>query len=189
MGWQARWRDLILAGGVALVAGCSSESHDCCDTSADPCCEASCGGTVTAACLAERQCMAQGGTFGGVSYPSPGVMATVCNFALDQDANFPDVTAEDASEDVPTAVDTGPVSFCCNANSDPCCPYMYCGQPRTPECIEEMACMADGGTWNVTEPVPDGGSHCVVASDGAAPADAAGPDATPESGPPDAGSD
>ena len=136
--------------------------------------------------------MAQGGAFGGVSYPSPGVMATTCNFVVD--ASVPDVATEDASEDVSPAVDTGPVSFCCNANSDPCCPYMYCGQTRTPECIEEMACMADGGTWSVTEPVPDGGSHCVIASDGAAPADAAadagpdaGPDATPDGEPPDAG--
>jgi hypothetical protein len=33
--------------------------------------------------------------------------------------------------------------FCCNANPDPCCPYINCGAPLTAAC----ACALEGGTW------------------------------------------
>ncbi len=43
---------------------------------------------------------------------------------------------------------------CCNANGDPCCGYLYCGDPLTAGCSAELACKADGGTYNLyTEPV------------------------------------
>jgi hypothetical protein len=35
---------------------------------------------------------------------------------------------------------TGP-TFCCNANPDPCCPYLHCGEPLNAAC----ACKLDGG--------------------------------------------
>ncbi len=33
---------------------------------------------------------------------------------------------------------TNPSTFCCNANADPCCPQLYCGAPRTPECTSRL---------------------------------------------------
>lgn len=56
---------------------------------------------------------------------------------------------------------------CCNANGDPCCEYKYCGGALTQECSQEMACEADGGTWDYT---------------GACTHDAGVPDAAPEAG-------
>jgi hypothetical protein len=44
---------------------------------------------------------------------------------------------------------SGGVPFiCCNANGDPCCTYLYCDASLTPACSAELACQADGGTWN-----------------------------------------
>jgi hypothetical protein len=64
-------------------------------------------------------------------------------------------------------VDAGPpdgISFCCNANPDPCCPSESCGQPETSACT----CTKNGGTWNYS--APDGG-RCEAAEAG--PGDAA----------------
>jgi hypothetical protein len=55
---------------------------------------------------------------------------------------------------------------CCNANSDPCCPYLYCGQSMTAEC----ACELDGGVPDYTD------ETCVLPADAAA--DAGASDAT-----------
>jgi len=54
------------------------------------------------------------------------------------------------------ASSVGPPAFCCNANSDPCCPFLHCGQPITPAC----ACQSDGGTWSVTD------GTCLQSEDG-----------------------
>jgi hypothetical protein len=96
----------------------------------------------------------------------------------------------------------GPPSFCCNGSHDPCCESRNCGAPLTADCTAKMECDAQGGTWNYLSP-PD----CVFDS-GAGPtpevdagsfnlwSDAAvdgplgseaGPDATPDSEPSDAG--
>jgi hypothetical protein len=53
-----------------------------------------------------------------------------------------DVRSSDANEEMPF-VGGG----CCNANGDPCCEYLHCGGSLTPECSEEMACQAEGGTF------------------------------------------
>jgi hypothetical protein len=55
------------------------------------------------------------------------------------------------------------VSFCCNANGDPCCTYLHCDAGLTPACSAELACQADGGTWD-----PFGGTGCSHPGDGAA---------------------
>jgi hypothetical protein len=62
---------------------------------------------------------------------------------------------------------------CGNAGPDPCCEYKYNGGPLTPECTSEMACEAEGGTWN------DGVQACGVPTE-------AGPDAPFDSAAPDA---
>src|SRR5258708_1700266 len=127
------------------------------------------------------ECEAAGGTFGGVSYPSPGVMATTCNFM--QRLNGGDSSTEDAADDADgaPAIETGSFSFCCNANSDPCCSYQYCHASLTRACSEELACQADGGTYSpVYVPQPDGSAALIGCT-------FAGPDAAPDSAPSDAG--
>lgn len=180
--WEARLRDLILAGGAVVVgaAACSIEaSTPCCNLSPDPCCAHDhCGGPITVDCLGARSCEAQGGTFGGVYYPSPGVMATTCNFTID--AGGGDSATEDSTTDAP-AFDAGSFFQCCNANSDPCCPYMYCEASLTPECSDKLVCTSEGGTWSLYEPVPDA-SHCVLAQDGLFAADAGSDAEAGESG-------
>jgi len=47
------------------------------------------------------------------------------------------------TSDAGTAPDTS-FNQCCNASSDPCCMFEYCGASLTPDC----ACELDGGTWN-----------------------------------------
>jgi hypothetical protein len=59
---------------------------------------------------------------------------------------------------------------CCNANSDPCCPSKYCGEPVSAAC----ACQLDGGAWTY-----EGQGRCSAGD--ASPADAGGPtDAAPD---------
>lgn len=41
----------------------------------------------------------------------------------------------------------GGLNFCCNAARDPCCTYLHCGAPITPECSAELACQVEGGTY------------------------------------------
>jgi hypothetical protein len=89
----------------------------------------------------------------------------------------PDATT-DAQRDA--GIDTGVVGGgCCNANGDPCCEFMYCDAAISSQCVQEMACQADGGVWNLDYPescsfgdggAPDGG-EAGVAGDGA-PGDA-----------------
>jgi hypothetical protein len=73
-------------------------------------------------------------------------------------------------------VSTGGPTFCCNANSDPCCPYLYCDASLTPSCSAELACKADGGTFDPYIVQPDGsfGASCSPADAG--PGDAHGSD-------------
>src|SRR5258708_34909149 len=119
------------------------------------------------------ECEAAGGTFGGVSYPSPGVMATTCNFM--QRLNGGDSSTEDAADDADgaPAIETGSFSFCCNANSDPCCSYQSCHGSLTRPGSAGLACQADGGTFRpVYRPQPDGGASviaCTFARSEAAP--------------------
>jgi hypothetical protein len=109
MGWEARLRDLILAGGaiVAASGACTSNSEHCCNLSMDPCCDVQCGGAVSSECRAKMQCEAAGGTYGGAYNPSPGVMATTCTFMV---RSSDDASTEDAGEDAP-ALDAGSFVF------------------------------------------------------------------------------
>jgi hypothetical protein len=57
-------------------------------------------------------------------------------------------TVENAPIDAGNATDAGntvdATNFpfpCCNANGDPCCPYLYCGAQMTPACAAQL----DGG--------------------------------------------
>jgi hypothetical protein len=65
--------------------------------------------------------------------------------------------------------------FCCNGSMDPCCESRYCGEPMTVECMETMACEAEGGMLH-------GVAGCVHPG----PSDASD---TPEVEPSDAGAD
>jgi hypothetical protein len=66
MQWRDRLRDLVLAGGAAAVAACSSSSTGptggvpCCNANPDPCCASTyCGAAVSTQCLCQRD----GGTW------------------------------------------------------------------------------------------------------------------------------
>ena len=65
MGWESRWRELVLAGGAVLVAGCNTSScGGCCNANGDPCCqEKFCGAPMTPVCAQEIACEAEGGIF------------------------------------------------------------------------------------------------------------------------------
>jgi hypothetical protein len=55
----------------------------------------------------------------------------------------------------------GVPSFCCNANGDPCCTYLYCHAPLSPECSAKLACDAEGGVWSYQS------SNCASGQDAA----------------------
>jgi hypothetical protein len=177
MSWEARWRDMILAGGAVLAAACSSTSQPgspgpnfCCNANGDPCCQyLNCGGSLTPACSEKMACEADGGTW---NYGTDG-----CGVVVEAG---PDAIADSPAD----APDTQPDPFCCNAASDPCCRYLNCGAALTPECSAELACKSDGGTYSAFPYTDADGSYV---SSGCFFSSEAGPDATPDSEPPDAG--
>ena len=65
-----------------------------------------------------------------------------------------DATADDAAADAAGGDASADATFgfdapgCCNAAPDPCCEYLYCDAAITPQCTQEMACEAEGGTWD-----------------------------------------
>ncbi len=69
-----------------------------------------------------------------------------------------EASATDAPADSPSDAVYNP--FCCNLVADPCCQYLHCGGALTPACTSELACQADGGTWEI------GGSTCSFSTDG-----------------------
>ncbi|MBV9948144.1 MAG: hypothetical protein JOZ69_14915 [Myxococcales bacterium] len=168
-------------GGPALNEG--GPSLFCCNANSDPCCGyLHCGGSMTPACAGELACQADGGTWQSVGYqlPDGGWAFGSCTVPGDggvsdggdeKDPNAPgpvdaaplDAAPSDAGPFDAAPLDAGPFdapfpSMCCNANSDPCCPYVACGAPMTPLCAEKLACEADGGAWDsVGRPLPDGG--------------------------------
>jgi hypothetical protein len=140
MSWEQRLRDLILAGGTFVAAGCGKTqsqsavdasapaldawvpSGECCNANPDPCCEVdSCGAPMTPACACERD----GGTWNsalsdggeGCGFPAPACL--------------------------------------CGGSNDPCCAVNSCGAPMTAEC----ACEEEGGTWR-PDLGADGGPGC-----------------------------
>ncbi|HEX4445679.1 MAG TPA: hypothetical protein VH044_03055 [Polyangiaceae bacterium] len=154
MSWEQRLRDMVLAGGAGLLAavgcvdgsggggdsgadggsggdGSSGSSGVCCNANSDPCCPSLyCGAVVTPECTSKMACESDGGTWD--------IASQACSKAQD-------AALEDASPDAVTYPD---VSFCCNANADPCCPSLHCGATQTVVCTEKMACESDGGTWD-----------------------------------------
>ena len=116
--WEQRLRELVLAGGAVLATGC---------VDATP----------------EPPPNPMGST--------PEVDATPAEAAPDAPADSTRDSAVDAARDAPADVASEPFEaspFCCNADPDPCCVYLNCGEPITPTCMQEMACQADGGSWN-----------------------------------------
>ena len=165
---------MLLAGGVVAVAACSSSSQGttgvnfCCNGNGDPCCRyQSCGAPLDDACRAELACQADGGTYD----PSGG---NGCTFFSE--------AGPDSAADAGTDVVIGP--FCCNANGDPCCRYESCGAPLDDACRAELACKADGGTFNPYQYTEPDGS---IVNAGCSLSSEAGSDAAPDSEPPDAG--
>jgi hypothetical protein len=91
MGWETRWREMILAGGTVAVAACSSKPtlNVCGNGNGDPCCEyknygSQHGPQPTAECKVELGCEAEGGTYEPIDNNS----TWGCNFS--GDAMVPD---------------------------------------------------------------------------------------------------
>jgi hypothetical protein len=192
LSWEQRLREIVLAGGAIAAAACADNAGTstdaahtfggdaCCNGSPDPCCQVlGCGEPMTAACA----CQMDGGTpnysvdgsdsvFLGTNSP-----AVTCSFPGDAGPN--DAAADGdggrPSDALPDIVNTFPdVSFCCNANPDPCCQFLHCGGAMTPQCSVELACQADGGTWSEFVQFADGsvGPSCLPGDAG--PGDAGG---------------
>jgi hypothetical protein len=171
---------------ASVDAPVSLDGAGCCNANPDPCCAHQfCGGPLTPECSAELACQADGGTYDYVDVPQPDGSYAPIGCVLPgpdaaPDSGPPDGGAEAAADAAPDVVYS---PFCCNANPDPCCQYLYCGGSLTPECTAELACQADGGTydpWQITQ--PDGSVTYPSCS-----FPEAGPDATPDSEPSDAG--
>jgi hypothetical protein len=64
-------------------------------------------------------------------------------------AGSSDAGAADADSSVPS-----PGFFCCNANPDPCCEYLFCDAALSPACACELL---DAGAPTIE---PDGGPGC-----------------------------
>ena len=139
MSWKRRLSEMMLAGGavglcVGYDEGCTSSSDTvgCCNANGDPCCPVDyCGAPMSPECQAEKSCQAAGGEYSDLGQ---------C---------FDDGGKEDA---------TPSLLGCCNANGDPCCPFLYCDAGITAQCQAELACI-DAGRW-------DGNTDtCVAPSD------------------------
>jgi hypothetical protein len=72
MNWKQRFREMLIAGGVAgAYLGCSQAGSGspgggglnfCCNANGDPCCAVDyCGAPMTPECQAEKECLADGG--------------------------------------------------------------------------------------------------------------------------------
>jgi|CZKU01.1.fsa_nt_gi hypothetical protein len=193
MSWEGRWRELVLARGAVAVAACTSTRSGvpCCNANGDPCCEYQyCGAPLTPACSQKMACEADGGTW-DYGYPND-LEPTACAFP--SEAGLPDGPAGDAALDsslgtggdatldspIEASPTDGPnLDECCNATSDPCCAYESCGAPLTPECSVELACWADGGSWNFGSCALPSGAGSDASSDspfpeGGEPGDAGG---------------
>jgi hypothetical protein len=195
--WEQRLRDMILAGAALTAAACSDSVQSgtnasdamlsdgagdarvpffCCNANGDPCCPfVYCGQPMTPACA----CKSDGGTWnyssGACSFsqdtgPGDAVAADATDGANDATDDKDAMDANNSPGDAPAdAVSHYDVfNFCCNANPDPCCPFVNCGQPMTPAC----ACKSDGGMWNYSSGAcsfpseagpgdagPEGGAH------------------------------
>jgi hypothetical protein len=167
MSWRQRFREMVLAGGAGVlsVVGCGDSNpspNTCCNANPDPCCPSQyCGGTVTAQCTQKTTCESDGGTW-DYSRQQCSRLEDSATDAVPYDFDA-GADAEQTSrlEDSATDVSVGPPDVrpvCCNANPDPCCPYLHCGEALTSQCTEKMACEADGGTWDFGRCVRDAGA-------------------------------
>jgi hypothetical protein len=112
--WEQRLRDMVLAGAALTAAACSDAVQSTVDASG------------SGSGSASGSSGASGGSTGSAGSGSAGSAGS-----------------GSASGSGSTGGSSGVVP-CCNANSDPCCPFVYCGAPMSPAC----ACKSDGGTWN-----------------------------------------
>lgn len=122
MNWEQRLRDMVLAGAALTAAACSDAVQSTVDASGSG------SGSASGANGAS------GGSAGSAGSGSTGSAGS---------GSTGSAGAGSASGSGSTGGSSGVVP-CCNANSDPCCPFIYCGAPMTPAC----ACKSDGGTWN-----------------------------------------
>lgn len=74
-----------------------------------------------------------------------GTLASAACSSASSSSGTVDAGGSDSAADTAVMPD---VNMCCNANPDPCCVHMYCGEPISTVCQSEMDCQADGGTWN-----------------------------------------
>ncbi len=173
--WERRLREMVLAGGALAAAACADNvgtaadaAHSfggdaCCNASPDPCCQVlSCGEPMTAACA----CQMEGGTpsysIADGSFPITSLNPTTspnlsCSFP--GDAGPADAGPDGDGSQVPQ--DAGPSyssDGCCNANPDPCCLVLGCGEPMFAAC----ACQMEGGTPNYS--IGDSGGYYAITS-------------------------
>jgi hypothetical protein len=139
------------AGALAPDSGAIGPGAFCCNANGDPCCPVLyCDAAMSAACSAEMACQAEGGTWSfGVqdcSFPGDGGPSDAPADGAPSDAPA-DAAPSDAPSDASTGCDAP--FFCCNLNPDPCCQYLHCCGPLTATCSQELACQAEGGTWNL----------------------------------------
>jgi hypothetical protein len=80
VGWEGRWRELVLAGGAVFVTACNTSScGQCCNANSDPCCqEKFCGKPMTESCKQEVACEAEGGVFDWNNAYVDGAWVTAC---------------------------------------------------------------------------------------------------------------
>ena len=181
MGWEHRFREMVLAGGALAATGCGTSSdaasddagdnasYFCCNGSSDPCCYLSCEDIpdAQASYMACRE-----------NLMDCGVNETFQQLDNGRLGCFPPPP-------------TNSNSACCNADPDPCCAFGYCGDagPDSSVYIDceqgYLGCQALDASYAWQ---PDGGLACSVPLDAgdAGPTDAAPGDAGPgdaEAGP------
>jgi hypothetical protein len=96
------------------------------------------GGSLTAACSSAAS------TPGDAASDSAASGETSSSSSGASDA----LSAAETSSGSSSGGSSGGPNFCCNANGDPCCEYLHCDAAITPQCSAELACQADGGTYN-----------------------------------------
>jgi hypothetical protein len=151
MNWKRRLSEMMLAGGavglcVGYDEGCVTSSEGpnfCCNANGDPCCPVDyCGVPMTPACQAEKACQDAGGNYSNFECVSAGDYADATLLGYD-DATM-------LGYDGPSSGGSSsgsPPEICCNANLDPCCPFLFCDAGLTQECQSELACL-DAGRWD-----------------------------------------
>jgi hypothetical protein len=153
MGWEQRWREMILAGGALAAAACSGSTTSMADGDAAsgstmPSGSSSSSGGCVGCNSGPDPCVYEGDAYWcGVGIPVEPSPSAEDGSAADaapadaspseagaHDGSAPDAGPADATDEVPV------VSFCCNANPDPCCPIAYCSGGVGPDASIYLTC-------------------------------------------------